>query len=104
MPSGGRRPPVGSEHEKRLTLGRQKARMPSGSQTFAELLEAVPDATLGGDASGCVVFANTGAGAALGRALVGESLGELPAAYEVTRAPLGELTLVTLRDASPRTL
>ena len=32
--------------------------MPSQLPTFDELLEAVPDATLGVDASGCVAFAN----------------------------------------------
>jgi two-component system, cell cycle sensor histidine kinase and response regulator CckA len=78
--------------------------MPSGPPTFEDLLEAVPDATLGVDASGCVVFANARARRLLGRELVGEPLGELPPALDVQRSPLGELTLVVLRDVDPRAL
>src|SRR3954452_10946337 len=79
--------------------------MPSGSQTtFEDLLEAVPDAMLGVDASGCVAFANARARAVLGRALVGEPLGDLPPALDATRRPMGELTLIVLREADPRAL
>src|ERR671928_946597 len=78
--------------------------MPSRPPTFEQLLEAVPDATLGVDASGCVAFANARARELLGRPLVGEPLGELPAPLHATRRPLGEYTLVTLRDIDPRTL
>jgi two-component system cell cycle sensor histidine kinase/response regulator CckA len=75
--------------------------MRSGPLTFEDLLEAVPDPTLGVEADGCVVFANARAREALGRDPVGAPLGQLPAAFEATRAPLGDLTLVTLRDVGP---
>jgi two-component system cell cycle sensor histidine kinase/response regulator CckA len=78
--------------------------MPSGPPTFADLLEALPDATVGVDAAGCVVFANARARAVLGRDPVDEPLGDAPPGYAVTRSAMGELTLVTLRDADPRTL
>jgi PAS domain S-box-containing protein len=78
--------------------------MPSRSPTFDELLEAVPDATLGVDASGCVVFANARARELLGRELVGEPLGKLPPPLHAARRPVGEYTLVTLRGSDPRAL
>jgi len=78
--------------------------MPSRPPTFDELLEAVPDATLGVDASGCVVFANARARELLGRDPVGEPLGELPPPLHATRGKLGEYTLVTLRETDPRAL
>jgi PAS domain S-box-containing protein len=78
--------------------------MPPGRPSFEDLLEAVPDATLGLDASGCVVFANARARDVLGRDPVGGPLGEIPAVFDVARTPLGDLTLVTLRDVGPRAL
>src|SRR5205823_9734771 len=56
------------------------------------------------DQSGCVVFANARARSVLGRELVGEPLGELPPGFDVARSPLGELTIVVLRDVDARTL
>ena len=47
--------------------------MPNGPPTFEELLEAAPDAMLGTDAAGLVVFANERAKALLGRDPVGRA-------------------------------
>jgi PAS domain S-box-containing protein len=78
--------------------------MPTGPPTFDALLEAAPDAMLGTDASGLVVFANARARAFLGRDPLGEPLGELPAALDVTKSPMGDYELVVLRTADPRAL
>src|ERR1700752_3807040 len=85
------------------TLWAHKAPMPNGP-TFDELLEPVPDALLGTDAAGVVVFANARAKAILGRDPIGAPLGELPRAVHVSRCPLGEHELVVLRAADPRAL
>jgi PAS domain S-box-containing protein len=76
----------------------------SGPLKFEDLLEAVPDALVGTDASGVAVFANERAKALLGRDPVGQPLGELPATVAVTRSTMGEHELVVLRDADPRAL
>ena len=78
--------------------------MPNGPPTFEELLEAAPDAMVGTDAAGVVVFANGRARELLGRNLVGEPLGELPAGLHVTRSAMGELELAVLRETDPRAL
>src|SRR5687768_10906155 len=78
--------------------------MPTGPPTFEELLEAVPDAMLGTDASGVAVFANERAKALLGRDPVGEPLGELPPTLDVSRSRMGDYELIVLRDADPRAL
>jgi two-component system cell cycle sensor histidine kinase/response regulator CckA len=75
--------------------------MPHGPPRFEDLLEAAADAMVGVDAAGSVVFANARARALLGRELSGEPLGELPPGVDVTRGPLGELELLTLRKANP---
>src|SRR3954471_7793855 len=71
---------------------------------FEDLLEAAPDAMVGTDASGVAVFANARAKAILGRDPVGQPLGELPAALDVTTHSMGDYQLVVLRDADPRAL
>ena len=73
------------------TLRPQQAQMPNGPPTFEDLLEAAPDAMLGTDAAGVAVFANARAKALLGRDPVGEPLGELPAALDVSRCADGRL-------------
>ena len=78
--------------------------MPTGPPTFEALLEAAPDALLGTDAAGVVVFANARAKAMLGRDPMGAPLGELPAALDVSRSAMGEYELIVLRDADPRAL
>ena len=78
--------------------------MPNGPPKFEDLLEAAPDAMVGMDAAGFAVFANERARTLLGRDPVGEPFGELPAAFDVTRHPMGEYELVVLRDADPRAL
>ena len=78
--------------------------MPNGPPKFEDLLEAAPDAMVGTDAAGVAVFANGRAKALLGRDPVGEPLGELPPALDVSRSPMGEYELVVLRDADPRAL
>ena len=78
--------------------------MPIGPPKFEDLLEAVPDAMVGTDASGVAVFANERAKALLGRDPVGEPLGELPPTLDVSRSPMGDYELVVLRDADPRAL
>jgi PAS domain S-box-containing protein len=78
--------------------------MPNGPPSFDALLEAAPDAMLGTDAAGVVVFANARAKACLGRDPVGRPLGELPAALDVHRSPMGEYELIVLRSADPRAL
>ena len=78
--------------------------MPHGPPKFEDLLEAVPDAMVGTDASGLAVFANERARALLGRDPVGEPLGELPPTLDVSRSPMGAYELLVLRDADPRAL
>src|ERR1700742_23653 len=78
--------------------------MPHGPPTFEDLLEAAPDAMVVVAASGFVAFANARAEALLARDPVGEPLGELSAAWDVTRQPLGDFELVVMRDADPRAL
>ncbi len=78
--------------------------MPNGPPKFEDLLEAVPDALVGTDASGVAMFANERAKALLGRDPVGQPLGELPATLVVSRTAMGEHELVVLRDADPRAL
>src|SRR4051812_48851197 len=78
--------------------------MPNGPPKFEELLEAAPDAMVGTDAAGVAVFANGRAKALLGRDPVGEPLGDLPPALDVTRCPMGDYELVVLRHADPRAL
>ena len=78
--------------------------MPTGPPTFDELLQAAPDAMLGTDADGVVVFANGRAKALLGRDPVGQPLGDLPAQLDIQRSTMGEYRLVVLRTADPRAL
>jgi PAS domain S-box-containing protein len=78
--------------------------MPNGPPKFEDLLEAAPDAMVGTNAAGLAVFANARAKALLGRDPVGEPLGEIPAALDVTRCAMGEYELVVLRDVDPRAL
>jgi PAS domain S-box-containing protein len=78
--------------------------LPTGPPKFEDLLEAAPDAMAGTDAAGLVVFANARAKALLGRELVGEPLGELPAMLDVSRSRMGEYELIVLRQADPRAL
>ena len=78
--------------------------MPNGPPSFEDLLEAAPDAMLGTDAAGVVAFANERARALLGRDPIGEPLGELPAALDISRSPMGDYELVVLRGADPRAL
>src|SRR3954452_10296321 len=78
--------------------------MPNGPPTFDALLEAAPDAMLGTDAAGLVVFANERAKALLGRDPVGAPLGQLPGALDVTRSAMGDHELIVLRTADPRAL
>jgi PAS domain S-box-containing protein len=74
--------------------------MPTGPPRFDDLLNAAPDAMVGVDAAGSVVFANTRARVLLGREPVGGPLGELPG-LQVIRSPLGEHELVVLRPVEP---
>jgi two-component system cell cycle sensor histidine kinase/response regulator CckA len=74
--------------------------MPNGPPRFDDLLEAAPDAMVGVDAAGTVVFANAKARALLAREPVGAPLGETPG-LEVIRSPMGELELIVLRPAEP---
>ena len=74
--------------------------MPNGPLRFEDLLEAAPDAMVGVDAAGSVVFANAKARALLARDPVGTPLGETPG-LEAIRSPMGELELVVLRPAEP---
>src|SRR3954471_9107910 len=78
--------------------------MPNGPPTFDALLEAAPDAMLGTDAAGLVVFANARAKALLGRDPVGGPLGDVPEGLNVSRNAMGEYELVVLRTANPRAL
>src|SRR3954452_5956791 len=75
--------------------------MPNGPLRFEDLLEAAPDAMVGVDAAGDVVFANAKARALLAREPVGEPLGEIPSGLEPVRAPMGELELIVLRPVEP---
>src|SRR3954462_6448375 len=74
--------------------------MPHGPLRFDDLLEAAPDAMVGVDAAGLVVFANAHARALLAREPVGTPLGETPG-LESVRRPMGEYELVVLRPAEP---
>src|SRR4051794_30343066 len=74
--------------------------MPHGPLRFDDLLEAAPDAMVGVDAAGLVVFANAHARALLAREPVGAPLGETPG-LERALSPMGELELVVLRAAEP---
>jgi two-component system, cell cycle sensor histidine kinase and response regulator CckA len=74
--------------------------MPNGPLRFDDLLEAAPDAMVGVDAAGSVVFANAKARALLAREPVGAPLGETPG-LEAIHSPMGELELVVLRPAEP---
>jgi two-component system cell cycle sensor histidine kinase/response regulator CckA len=74
--------------------------MPPGPPRFDDLLEAAPDAMVGVDAAGCVVFANSRARSLLGREPVGAPLGELGGLQQI-RSPLGGGELVVLRPAEP---
>ena len=86
------------------TLRPHKALMPNGHPSFEDLLEAAPDAMLGIDAAGVVAFANARAKAILGRDPIGDALGELPAALDISRSSMGDYELVVLRGADPRAL
>jgi PAS domain-containing protein len=74
--------------------------MPNGPLRFDDLLEAAPDAMVGVDAAGLVVFANAKARALLAREPVGAPLGETPG-LERVRSPMGEVELVVLRPSEP---
>src|SRR3954447_867552 len=74
--------------------------MPHGPLRFDDLLEAAPDAMVGVDAAGLVVFANAHARALLGREPAGAPLGETPG-LECIRSPMGDYQLIVLRPAEP---
>ncbi len=75
--------------------------MPNGPPPFDDLLEAAPDAMVGVDAAGIVVFANAKARALLAREPVGEPLGDIPAGIEPLYTPMGAHELIVLRRAEP---
>src|SRR3954451_1804786 len=91
-----------SAPESRPTLRRRQ--LTNGPPKFADLLEAAPDAMVGTDAAGLVVFANARAKSLLGRELIGAPLGEIPPALDVSRSRMGEYELIVLRHADPRAL
>jgi PAS domain S-box-containing protein len=76
--------------------------MPNGPLSFEDLLEAAPDAMVGVDAVGSVVFANARARALLDREPVGAPLGDPPPGYELIRTPMGAAhELIVLRAVEP---
>ena len=76
--------------------------MPNGPLSFEDLLEAAPDAMVGVDAVGSVVFANARARALLDREPVGAPLGDPPPGYELIRTPMGAAhELILLRAVEP---
>jgi PAS domain S-box-containing protein len=75
--------------------------MPDGPLRFEDLLEAAPDAMVGVDEAGSVVFANTRAKALLGGEPVGAPLASMPPGVHAVRSPMGEYELVVLRAVEP---
>ncbi len=75
--------------------------MPNGPPRFEDLLEAAPDAMVGVDAAGIVVFANARARALLALDPVGEPLRGVPAGIEQLHTPMGAHELIVLRRTEP---
>ena len=79
--------------------------MPNGPPKFEDLLEAVPDAMVGTDASGVAVFANERAQGAARAAIRSVSRSASCRRRSTSRArAMGAYELVVLRDADPRAL